>query len=161
MLGLLSPPTAPLVRLWLHIWPTVSTYLCPSEVQTACMADCHHILLHWEGSDRGFGLLFPTTSAGVRFRLHAWLTISTYSCSSKAKAAFLAHCLHLPLSYQGADCMHGLRSPPTAALVKFRQEKWPSVFNFRLLAWLTVSSYSCSSKIKAANLAHCLHLPLS
>ena len=40
-----SSPIFALVRFRLHTWPTVSTYLCPSEVQTAHMAYCLHLPL--------------------------------------------------------------------------------------------------------------------
>ena len=40
-----SSPSTDLVRIRLHIWRTVSAYLCPSKVQTACMAYCLHLPL--------------------------------------------------------------------------------------------------------------------
>ena len=73
-----------LVRFRLYTWPTVSTYLCPSKVQTAS-PDC--IL----------GLLSPPTSDLVRFRLHTWPTVSTNLCPSKVQIVCLAYCIHLPL----------------------------------------------------------------
>ena len=37
-----SSPITALVRFRLHTWPTVSTYVCPSGVQTVCLAYCFH-----------------------------------------------------------------------------------------------------------------------
>ena len=40
-----------LVRFRLHTWPTVSTYLCPSKVQAACLAYCLHPPLPGSGQE--------------------------------------------------------------------------------------------------------------
>ena len=37
-----SSPITALVRFRLNTWPAVSTYVCPSKVQTACLAYCLH-----------------------------------------------------------------------------------------------------------------------